>query len=250
MAQTRTAKARIKEAAIQLLTQTPDGIRHSVLIRALTQSLPDISRGNIINTVTNLTSLAPDSVYKPSRGLLMSTRFRTTAPPPDSAPSKPASEGQVCEASFYEPLAAYLVNELEECTRAQALGGAKLKDKWGTPDVIGIRKPKGFDLYKFPAEIVSAEVKTDSNGLITAFGQAVAYKLFSHKSYVVVPIKSSPGDLERLEALCLICGLGLILFDHLNPSDPGFTLKLRAVRSEPDSYYVNENLKPVADLFE
>lgn len=180
----------------------------------------------------------------------MSSRFRTSATQPDSAAQKPAQDGQLCEASFYPSFATYLVDELEECTKALPLGGAKFKDKWGTPDVIGIRKPKGFDLYKFPAEIVSAEVKTDGNGLITAFGQAVAYKLFSHKSYVVVPKKSSPEDLDRLEALCLICGLGLVLFDHLNPDAPDFILKLRAVKSEPDSYYVNQNLKPVANLFE
>ena len=46
--------------------------------------------------------------------------------------------------------------------------------------MIGIREPKKSDIIKFPTEIVSAEVKIDSAGLITAFGQACAYRLFSH----------------------------------------------------------------------
>ena len=57
----------------------------------------------------------------------------------------------------------------------------------GPPDIVGIREPKKSDIVKFPTEIVSAEVKIDPVGLITAFGQACAYRLFSHKSYIVVP---------------------------------------------------------------
>ena len=91
--------------------------------------------------------------------------------------------------------------------------------------MIGIRKARESDIIKFPTEIVSAEIKTDGNNLITAFGQAVSYKLFSHKSYIVVPKESSTEDLDRLEALCLTCGLGLILFNHLRVDSPDFTIR-------------------------
>jgi hypothetical protein len=54
-----------------------------------------------------------------------------------------------------------VVKELEECPKAIAVGGAVFRDKWGTPNVIGIREPKKSDIVKFPTEIVSAEVKID-----------------------------------------------------------------------------------------
>jgi len=44
------------------------------------------------------------------------------------------------EEGFYKPFADWLVNEVEECTRAIPLGGNLFRDKWGTPDVIGKRE--------------------------------------------------------------------------------------------------------------
>src|SRR5262249_19394659 len=72
-------------------------------------------------------------------------------------------------------------------------------------------------------EIVSAELKIDGTGLIVAFGQACSYKLFSHKSYIVVPSQSQEEDIGRLDVLCRTIGLGLILFDADKPCiAPGF----------------------------
>jgi hypothetical protein len=52
---------------------------------------------------------------------------------------------------------------------SRQFGGSIFRDKWGTPDVVGIREPKRGDIVKFRTEIVSAEVKVESAGLITAF---------------------------------------------------------------------------------
>jgi hypothetical protein len=109
--------------------------------------------------------------------------------------------------------------------------------------VIGIRKARESDLIKYPTEIISAEIKTDSNNLITAFGQACSYRLFSHRSYLVVPRSASSDDLARLESLCIACGLGLILFDSQNSAHPNFAIRVGAMRTEPDMFYVNFNLK-------
>jgi hypothetical protein len=149
----------------------------------------------------------------------------------------------VKEEDFYEPFADWLVNSLEECSRAIPIGGSRFKDKWGTPDVIGVREPKKSDIIQFPIEIVSAEIKLDSNGLIVAFGQACSYKLFSHKTHIVVPCTSTEDDLARLDALCMIFGISLVLFDPTNPSDPQFDIRVRATRHEPDMFYVNQNMK-------
>jgi len=89
-------------------------------------------------------------------------------------------------------------------------------------------------------EIISAKINSDSNQLITSFGQACAYKLFSHKVYLVIPKKdTNKADIERLESLCLKFGIGLILFDRHNEENPEFEILTRAVKSEPDYFYLS-----------
>jgi hypothetical protein len=158
-----------------------------------------------------------------------------------------APEAEIQEEHFYEPFAEWLVNELEECTKAIPLGGSRFKDKWGTPDVIGVRAPRPSDIVKPPTEIVSAELKIDRAGLIIAFGQACAYKLFSHRSYIVVPSESQEEDIARLDVLCRTLGVGLILFDAASPSAPEFEIRVRAARHEPDMFYVNKYMRLVEE---
>lgn len=105
------------------------------------------------------------------------------------------------------------MNDLEECTKAISLGGNRFRDKWGTPDVIGKRESRKSDILQIPTEIISAEIKTDVAQLVTAFGQACAYCLFSHKSYLVIPDESPKDEIDRLDSLCQVFGIGLILFD-------------------------------------
>src|SRR5207249_4983044 len=119
--------------------------------------------------------------------------------------------------------------------------------KWGTPDVIGVLTPRASDIVKLAPEIVSAEIKLDSSALITAFGQACSYALFSHKVYIVIPRASSEEDIARLDSLCRIFGIGLILYNTLTPKEPNYDIRVRATRHEPDIFYVNRNLKTVED---
>lgn len=151
------------------------------------------------------------------------------------------------EEEFYARFAEFLVDDLEECTRAVPLCGCTFQDKWGTPDVVGIWEARRGDLVKFPTEIVTSEIKTDTRSLITAFGQACSYRLFSHRCYLVIPRSSSAEDLDRLESLCMAVGLGLVLFDNSDAENPDFTIRVRAVRNEPDPFYVNRNLKLIED---
>jgi len=114
-----------------------------------------------------------------------------------------------------------------------------MKSKWGTPDVIGIYKPLASNLIKFPLEVVSAEIKIDPQTPVVAFGQSVAYRLFSAKTYIVMPSALTEEDQSRLEALCMLFGVGLVLFD-LNIQAPNFVIRVRAQRFSPDMFYVNE----------
>ena len=104
-----------------------------------------------------------------------------------------ASGIKIKEIDFYEPFAEWLKNDLDEVNTAISLGGAGLKSKWGTPDVVGIYKPLASNLIKFPIEIISAEIKIDPQAPVVAFGQAIAYRLFSTKTYIAMPANPDGG---------------------------------------------------------
>jgi len=87
---------------------------------------------------------------------------------------------------------------------------------------------------------VSAEIKTDSAQLVTAFGQTCAYKLFSHKVYLVVPRQSADEEISRIDSLCQIFGIGFVIFYATIPSDPDFQILVRPTRHEPDLFYTNK----------
>ena len=141
--------------------------------------------------------------------------------------------------SHHQPFAQWLKNELDECTEAVVLGGSSLGKKWGTPDVIGVYKPSKRDIVQFQPEVISAEIKLDSRDPITAFGQAIAYRLFSSKVYLVEPVTIAPEDLDRIESICILFGLGLILFE-LDVAKPNFRIRVRAQKFNPDVFYTNE----------
>lgn len=240
-------KERIMMVAIDKLKATPSGIRYSDLIKEIHTKLPDIPTNTVHGTVWNLETRMPKEIYKPSRGLFRHTSFRDTEAGSSIIEPPSSSEKRIKEEDFYEPFAEWLVHELEECTKATALGGGKFRDKWGTPDVIGIREPRKSDIIKPPTEIVSSEIKIDTSNLISAFGQACSYRLFSHKSYIVIPGTSSQEDIARLDALCRIFGIGLILFDNANSEAPEFEIRVRATKHEPDMFYVNKYMKLIED---
>ncbi len=241
-----TRKENIVEKALALLDVYPDGLRYTELVKEISKTMPDVPINTIHGTVWDIDIQQPSKIYKPSRGLFRLTRFKTD----DSAilslepvVSKSKMPIAVKEEDFYDSFADWLVNELEDCTKAIALGGNKFRDKWGTPDVVGKNEPKRSDIIQSPIEIVSAEIKTDGNQLITAFGQICSYRLFSHKVYLVIPKDSPPEDIARLDSLCMIFGAGLILFNPTDVENPEFRIRVRAIKHDPDMYYVNKYMK-------
>jgi len=47
--------------------------------------------------------------------------------------------------------------------------------------------------------------------------------------------------------LCARFGIGLILFNRNDSQDPAWEIRTRAVKSEPDYFYVNEYLQRLGD---
>jgi len=231
--------------AKELLNAEPAGIRYAKLHAALHAALPDVKPNTIHGSLTKIRTTLPK--YNPEKGLYRSPQFTDADEVPLPKSDKLPKASQAKEETFYEPFSEWLVNELQEASKAIPLGGNRFKDKWGTPDVIGVLRPKPTDIFTFPPEILSAEIKSDSAGLITAFGQACSYKLFSHRSYIVVPASSLEADISRLDSLCMIFGIGLIVFNAQKPDDPNFKILTRAARHEPDMFYVNKYVREVAD---
>lgn len=232
-------RERIASKAVEVIKATPTGVRYSEMFRAIEKLCPDVKRNTVVGALHHFRNHLPKGIVQPGKGLYLF----------ESDQSIPVANGAVTllsekfkESDFYQPFADWLKDDLEEATHAIPLGGSSLKDKWGTPDVIGIYKPKASDIIKFQEEITTAEIKIDSNQLIVAFGQACAYKLFSHRVYLVVPKAASKADLKRLDALAGISGIGLVTFDSSSPKDPDFNIQVRAAKHEPDYFYLNKVL--------
>jgi len=250
-------REKIVKKVLEILEEKPDGIRYSELFRSIRDNLTEVPENTIHGTIWDLDKKIKD-IAKPERGVFILTKYLSQERQAEILRKKLSSEVAKeavkeikksitpDEESFYSSFAEYLESDLEECTKAIPLGGNKFGDKWGTPDVLGIYKFSETDPIRPPIEIISAEIKTDTNQLITAFGQACSYKLFSHKVYLVVP-KDAERDIGRLESLCSRFGIGLILFDRSNSKSPDFEIRTRAIKSEPDYFYVNDYLRKLGE---
>lgn len=162
-----TRREQIISKAIEIIKNRPTGIRYSELKRKLQETFPDFPHGTIVGSLRYLSLKKLDEIYKPTRGLFKHLSFKEIGEPLEVKKVKLLEEKD-----FYKPFADWLINEIEECTKAIPLGGNAFKDKWGTPDVIGIRESKRGDIIQLPTEIISAEIKIDTRDLIAAFGQA------------------------------------------------------------------------------
>ncbi|MCX5676846.1 MAG: hypothetical protein NTX87_17790 [Planctomycetota bacterium] len=225
----------IFERARDLVLSRPGGIRYTEIVRAISDANPETPINTIYTQVSLLLRRFPNEIVKPSRGV-----YAPLATPPGDGPGTvqppPLS---VEESDFYAPFADWLKNDLDEVTEVAPLGGAAMGKKWGTPDVVGVYKPVASDLVKFQPEIISAEIKIDPQQPVVAFGQAIAYRLFSSKTYIAMPNSMVSEDQARLESLCMLFGVGMVLFE-LNPKEPNFVIRVRARRFSPDMFYVNE----------
>ena len=227
-------KQKVFDAIMKILEKQPEGIDVKTLIKILKGKFSELSENTLRNYISFFRNNYQNSLDLSKRGYLKLNIRNLDANINNK--SKP-----VKEENFYNSFAEFLVKDLKECTKAIPLGGNKFQDKWGTPDVLGVYRFSELDPIKPTPEIVSAEIKSDLNQIITAFGQACAYKIFSHKVYLVVPSQAS--DISRIESLCLKFGIGLVLFNNEDPENPNYEIRTRALKNEPDYFYLNEYLK-------
>jgi hypothetical protein len=238
--------AQIKTFILNELKQGP--LRRSVIIKRTLEAVSNSNANTITGTIHQL--MVEGKIHSQVKGVWIlgtvepDTSFageieqkRSTDRIKDKK-NKPFLD----EKNFYEPFASWLIDE-DECTYAIALGGNEFRDKWGTPDVIGIYRVDDRARYKGDEIVtfVSAEIKSDPSQPFTALGQACAYLGFSHKVYLVLPNIMSERDTDRIETLANIIGLGLVLFDPSN-KNTDFKIRQRPAIREPDASALNEIL--------
>ncbi|GEM_PF-6956936 len=146
----------IRERAREIVLARSDGVRFAQLRDEILQSYPETPRGTVEGTLMRLTSEVSD-VLKPSRGLYVAANSAkaVTQKKPPTVPI-----GTQGEEDFYKPFAEWLTSE-DEVTSAVALGGAVMKNKWGTPDVVGVYRSLKSHAIDFSPEIVTAEIKAN-----------------------------------------------------------------------------------------
>ena len=254
-----TIKQFTRERFERILKEHPEGLRAKELKRRIHKEAVDDGRSNPDYSIGSLfRSFVQKEPTKFGRNQEkgIGTIYYYKDPEQVDAeqehePSVPTSLTKHKEEAFYDSFAEYLEyaktenddsDRLNECVKAVAWGGNKSGDIWGTPDVVGVFRPKRNALVQFPHEIVSAEIKIDksSQALITAFGQACAYRLFSHKTYLVIP--ESGQNADRIRSLCHLFGIGLVYFDP-KTEDINFSIyrtELLAQSHTPDMFRVNK----------
>jgi hypothetical protein len=227
------------DAARQLLTEKPDGLQYTDLIKAILEIAPGTPR-NTITSCLQWWARETDEVSRPAKGLFVLKSLMLKAESAAASAVKAADPAQpkLLEADLYQPFAEWLV-EQQEATDARALGGSSLQAKWGTPDVIGVTKPQPADPVKFGHEIVAVEIKSEALSAIVAFGQACAYSLFAHRVYIVMPATIPLPDRDRLQALCSLYGIGFVLWEK-DQNGTQFSMQERARSRPPDMFYANE----------
>jgi hypothetical protein len=238
-------KERVQSKAIEILKKNKEGLQFTDLVDKVKEELkergPPISDNTIRTYVQFLIRDKPDSVSKPDWGT-----FRFKEPTKIARPEVRRREKKE-NRKLYQAFADWLCSE-NECTKAVPVGGKRFGDKWSTPDVVGKYELSQRALLKSETVIVSAEMKATANTaeIISGFGQACAYKVFSHKVYLVVPRGIEEILLRKLVSQCSIVGIGLVVFDLNGPEGPTpdmFERKVKALSTNPDMYWANEYMR-------
>jgi hypothetical protein len=253
MAEERDEK---KKWIIEELKKHNDGMRYAEIHKSMKENYPGISDGTFDGIIQDLKK--KNKIDNPSKGLYISKQVSESPNPTitqndTKTPIDQHNNQKSSEAAFYKPFANYLKSELEDCTAATALGGKKLDQhgKWTTPDVIGIANYyQSNTAITIETEIVSAEIKYDiaPMPLMVAFGQACAYKLFSHRVYLVIPNTANKEVADRLITLCVLLDIGMVTFNRSESDNPNFRLKHYAPKTPPSPFYVHQVITRLYEL--
>lgn len=243
-------RQQIHERAMQVLEASPQGIRWTDLLRAVEVNATDTPHNSVHGGIHNLLTTRTSEILKVARGTYQLAKYVAADDAEASREAASADNTSVevqcpgltilTEQDFYHSFAEWL-EENDEATAAGALGGGSLGGKWGTPDVIGVLKPRAQDIFKFEPQIVAAEIKAVPGQPVDAFGQAVAYRLFSHKKLYRRAQLDERRRHEQSNIALQHPRVGLVTF-ALDKRQPDYVVVVLPVTAAPDMFYVNSML--------
>ena len=186
--------------AINILKANPNGVHYAELVKRTLSECPHFRESVVRNTVYWLPLKHSEQVYKPDKGLYRHTDFREQPPP---EPEPPRSRDRLPEAAFYNPFANWLMDE-EECTKAIPLGGNKFKDRWGTPDVIGILECRKGNLIRIWHRSRIGGDQDQHAGPDHGLRPGLRLQAFQPQVIHRCSEDAPDADLKKIESLCLI----------------------------------------------
>ena len=206
------------------------GIQISALVRKVEAETGE-KENTCWGSLYDLPRTLPDRVSKPRRGLFILKENEKCL----NVEEEPSSNKN--EEDIYEPARQYLLGQ-GECTHAVVIGGNIFGKKWGTPDILGAIRADSDAVYQPPLEIIAVEIKDAGYSPVEALGQAMAYKLFAHRTWLVLP---KDKDIDRIEGIAMSANIGLVSFTA-EKGGPRFVTLNRPTTGHPDFTEVNKIL--------
>ncbi len=250
-----TTQEKVINVAEKILANKPKGLPFRKLYDALAKELKqeiesgEIPQSTIWGYASRLHFIAPGKFSKENwfGAPFMLKGFRKSV-----ASKSEKQRPKRAEADFYDSIKKYLLfgesdEHPPECTHAAVLGGRMGVGLWKTPDVVGVMRPSQYSGFNFEHEIIVAEIKIQDkpDAYITGFGQVCAYRLSSHKQFLVIPKTVQDA---RLESLCRVFGIGLIYFDDSAEPDIGiYELRLPPQKCAPNLFYTTQFINEIRD---
>jgi len=237
--ETQTQRAQRLAFEILKLKKNKDGLPHGELVTAIQEKAATegqkIKPNTIVGAVVGITKARSDIIKEEGWGAPYRLKAYSEKEAEEAAEEEEEAEKEETkERSFYKPFRDWLLIE-ERCETAASTGDSRKgkRGKWMIPDVIGKRERRLVKKIILLPEITSAEIKyeTSWNMLIQGFGQACAYKAFSHRSYLVIPKQTKVDHRRRLDYLCQLFGIGYVLYDR--DSKPGEVVFQEIIRPQP-----------------
>lgn len=141
-------RKQIQARALEILEIQPGGIRWGEILKLIHAEAPETPPNSIHGAIQVLFQ-SDDRIIKVARGTYQLEKYATAeaveakAEEEATAALEVTTQGthSVTEQDFYDSFAQWL-EENDEATFASALGGSGFGGKWGTPDVIGVLKPR------------------------------------------------------------------------------------------------------------
>lgn len=232
-------KEEIRRKAFEILSmpEFKNGIRFTTLVKKVVSETGE-NENTCNGSLYNLPKELPDKISRPYRGLFILKENEKFLKDVIEQNFEKKPNIKLDENSIYQPAKDYLLSR-EECTHAVIVGGNIFGKKWGTPDILGAIRANSDAVYKPPLEIIAIEIKDEGYSPVEALGQAMAYKLFSHRTWLILP---DDNDLDRIEGIAISANIGLISFSKESDGFDFVTLN-RPIAGHPDFAEVNNILE-------